>query len=369
MDSRFDEEFRKILGLSWLPWIGSEYDDNGILVLGESNYSNDDPASVDADANFTRSVVRDLALRSGNDTFDRISKFLNPNCRKWRETTTEEDRKSWARIAFMDVSQRCVIAGGRPVPADLVKGWAAVRKVIELLNPKVIICFSPTAMSHCQEFAVKNEGNINRVVLRKGVIKASGGERFIFTVCHPAKWWQFGGDAQCFIKWRAYVSDGSGLSLPTESSGDSLPSVSSDSEKSGSSKVLEVLRESGLVMSGGIHVTSCGGGPRWVNFNEWRIKGAMRCVVHYEVVRPQGCSDVLCVELHVEGAGTPREFVAALEREPLPALGSRIKCGKFAVRIGDHIDCTDEQAALDRIKEYMQVLFDWFEPRVPKYIE
>ena len=42
LTTKFDDEFKKITGLTWLPWVGKNFDNCKILIVAESHYTNTD---------------------------------------------------------------------------------------------------------------------------------------------------------------------------------------------------------------------------------------------------------------------------------------------------------------------------------------
>lgn len=63
-----DEKFIQIENLKWLPWVGDRFNslalDNRMLIVGESHYHDNTPASIEKhnSPTFTREVVEELAI-------------------------------------------------------------------------------------------------------------------------------------------------------------------------------------------------------------------------------------------------------------------------------------------------------------------
>ena len=167
MTCNFDRQFNSLhknSGLTWLPWVGKNYEKNRVLVLGESNYANNDAGktaleakrAVDGNINFTREVVYDLGLRQiklgvkklhrSNMTFGRLVRLLSPHG-DGVGATTGEHRQVWHDIAYMDVVQNAVSwvndnkkkQRERPSTEAFFNGWRVVMKVLEVLKPRMII--------------------------------------------------------------------------------------------------------------------------------------------------------------------------------------------------------------------------------------
>ena len=43
----FDADLNRVDGLTWLPWVGCQYQRGGVLVIGESDYAMNDMATDD----------------------------------------------------------------------------------------------------------------------------------------------------------------------------------------------------------------------------------------------------------------------------------------------------------------------------------
>ncbi|MBQ7396424.1 MAG: hypothetical protein IJW08_07780 [Lentisphaeria bacterium] len=46
LTTKFDDEFKKITGLTWLPWVGKNFDNCKILIVAESHYTNTDDQTL-----------------------------------------------------------------------------------------------------------------------------------------------------------------------------------------------------------------------------------------------------------------------------------------------------------------------------------
>lgn len=40
-EKKYDDRFKMIDGLEWLPWVGKNYDKTGVLIIAESHYGGD----------------------------------------------------------------------------------------------------------------------------------------------------------------------------------------------------------------------------------------------------------------------------------------------------------------------------------------
>ena len=154
LDKSYDKEFRELkksAGLTWLPWVGKEYRNEKILVIGESNYADKDwTRTVDKDLMYTRKVVDHICFRGmhrKSQTLPNIARMLNV----FAGTKDDIVPMVWSKIAFADVCQRCLKRHERPTSADVVNGWRAIFALIRMLQPRFLIFMGKTAADFLSE--------------------------------------------------------------------------------------------------------------------------------------------------------------------------------------------------------------------------
>lgn len=152
LDKSYDKEFRKLkksAGLTWLPWVGKEYRNEKILVIGESNYTDKGwTSTVDEDIMYTRKVVDHICFRRmhrKSQTLPNIARMLNV----FKGGKLDIVPMVWPKIAFVDVCQRCLEQVGkkreRPSEEDIVNGWRTIFALIRILEPRFLIFMGKTA--------------------------------------------------------------------------------------------------------------------------------------------------------------------------------------------------------------------------------
>ena len=152
LDKSYDKKFgnlKKTAGLTWLPWVGKEYRNERILVIGESNYTDKGwTKTVDEDQRYTRKVVDHICFRRmhrQSQTLPNIARMLNV----FEGTKMDIVPMVWSRIAFVDVCQRCLEQVDkrrkRPTDADIVDGWRTIFALIKILKPRFLIFMGKTA--------------------------------------------------------------------------------------------------------------------------------------------------------------------------------------------------------------------------------
>ena len=226
----FDKELKKLVdrnGLSWYPWVGSKYRSGGILVVGESNYTNQDADKdpekaikrVETDKWFTRRVVERLALAASPKvgTFDAIAQLLSTKCTSWKYGDCgSEIRNTWHMIAFMDICQRALWSDKKSdspkgvrknvTKQDFVIGWEIVRQVVEILNPQKILVVSRGACNHFISRAALKEVEVGKRIAKT----CCEGKCTWMFIDHPSYWGReysgSGAKSYSFMHWRRGVS-------------------------------------------------------------------------------------------------------------------------------------------------------------------
>jgi hypothetical protein len=142
MLSSDDKKFSKIENLKWLPWVGDQFNsidlDNRLLIVGESHYHDNTPASIERQnaLTYTREVVEELATkRQYNGT-----KFF-PNLHRALFRNDDFDSPTfWNLVAFYNFIQRSMDTNkGRPSYEDFYNSWLPFLEVVRLLKPKTCL--------------------------------------------------------------------------------------------------------------------------------------------------------------------------------------------------------------------------------------
>lgn len=166
--TRFDNNFQRIQGLTWLPWVGQNFperlQDKRLLVVGESHYyKGETPEKLQAnresykDPKSTRDIVSEQLVNccweGGNKTLDAIPKLL------FKTKTQEIDRpRLWADSAYYNFVQRPMNHNveEQPTSGDFVLGWKVLAEVIGIIQPSHCLFIGVTSANHF------NLGNITR---------------------------------------------------------------------------------------------------------------------------------------------------------------------------------------------------------------
>lgn len=147
-----DERLVKIKGLTWLPWVGKEYQksERRVLIVGESHYEKKQEKieTIMRDELLSRAVIYEYAILfdwggQHNPTFDNLNRaFYNDKelAFSWNTEENIENRKQlWKSLAFYNFIQRPMLYNSevkeRPTSEDFCKGWSVFIEIIKLLKP------------------------------------------------------------------------------------------------------------------------------------------------------------------------------------------------------------------------------------------
>lgn len=133
----YDELFDQIKELTRYPWIGSNYKENRLLIVGESHYAQDENTNSDLDCyngflkdkNRTISIVEDLMNGSNWKTFQNTYPALVGS-----ENIDKE--AFWSNVAFYNFIQRPMNTRmDRPSKSDYCSGWDVFYEVLKVIKP------------------------------------------------------------------------------------------------------------------------------------------------------------------------------------------------------------------------------------------
>lgn len=147
--SSFDERLCRIKELTWLPWIGENFVQGKVLVLGESHYGylNNTRDEIEKNPDETMVVVGEY-VKDGENAGNQY-KTYEPMEAVLRTSIFGDIPRDvlWSKIAFMNLIQSCMDDNTkRPEWRFFRDGWKVVLQVINVLRPKVCICFSTDKM-------------------------------------------------------------------------------------------------------------------------------------------------------------------------------------------------------------------------------
>ncbi len=158
MNQQFDDQFKKIKSLKWLPWIGDKFldlnSDNRIMVIGESHYFR--PEEIDKEKHekedFTRTVVAEMALKKNYYK----TKFFQNTLRGILGKKGPEFIDFWNQVAFMNLVQKPIQKDTAPTQQDFLIGWEACFEVIRVIKPAICLFIGVEASNFFPKAAKQN---------------------------------------------------------------------------------------------------------------------------------------------------------------------------------------------------------------------
>lgn len=154
-ENKFDNEIKSLPNIKWLPWIGKNFIDTQVLILGESHYED---GHYWQDSDSTTRIILNKRL-SGNkvklySNFERI--ILTK-----KDLSIEEINKFWSSLCYYNLVQRLMNSiKERPNKDDFDSGWNIFFNLIEVISPKVCIVLGKSSFGRLG-FYLKNNNQFN----------------------------------------------------------------------------------------------------------------------------------------------------------------------------------------------------------------
>lgn len=203
-NTKFDEQFKEIKGLTWLPWVGKNYSNlssnNQLIIVGESNYDWGEEGSKDCLKNpeFTRIIIQD----DGIDDPESNRKIMRNIERVFYDFPTREQKiKLWQSVVYYNLVQRYMETyteskKDRPTDKDYLDGWNIFFKIIKVLKPSYCLFCGVASAKHfqsfenngCQSEGIKHLDKVGSTLPRTGtVISVEHSTKLIF-IKHPSSY-------------------------------------------------------------------------------------------------------------------------------------------------------------------------------------
>lgn len=192
----FDKEFESN-NIPVLPWVGEDYKNNKVLVVGESHYlefkNNEVQESYKASSDHTRNVVTDsLYGHFESNTFKNLTKMF---------TNSNRDL-FWNNVAFYNFINRVMDKESgtdrneRPKAKDFRESWSNFVEIVNILKPTMCIFVGVAASNQFNKAISKMEtvngkvnwniSPINRTYPRKGYIEIDGNKIDLVFIKHTS---------------------------------------------------------------------------------------------------------------------------------------------------------------------------------------
>lgn len=173
-----EKELEKLVNdeiLTWLPWVGENYEKNNkkILIVGESHYMNpDDQKSIDKHKriDFTCICINDIGIKKEYKKYDdKRSTKLFPNFHKtiFGNDTTNTSTL-WQNVAYYNFVQNPMKSiKSRPSTKEIYDGWDSFFKLITLLKPDNILFIGSEVLNKFETYAKRNKVEHSKISYKK----------------------------------------------------------------------------------------------------------------------------------------------------------------------------------------------------------
>lgn len=184
-EMKYDERFKSINGLKWLPWVGKNYDKTGVLIIAESHYGGDTEFEADGSDNtkedFTRKAFVKRHAEEGVDMWKMPNNLMRIIC--GGGFSDEQRKEFWENVAFYNHVQRLMRKQGneRPSKEDFRNGWDVFPEVVKILKPDYCL-FIGLIASYSFNIKMKEKGLSYESVSWMEKINGACPRRFSLTV-------------------------------------------------------------------------------------------------------------------------------------------------------------------------------------------
>ena len=138
-EMKYDERFKSINGLKWLPWVGKNYNKTGVLIIAESHYGGETEFEADGsdntDEDFTREAFVKEHVKGKN--WNMPNYLMRIICGGGFSDEDEQRKEFWENVAFYNHVQKLMRLATRQRPSDedFENGWDVFPEVVKILKP------------------------------------------------------------------------------------------------------------------------------------------------------------------------------------------------------------------------------------------
>jgi hypothetical protein len=210
MDMIFDEHFKVVQGLKWLPWVGENFPsipmENKILLIGESHYYNpDEKGSLEKhnDEGYTRVVIKGLGIEKEYKRYEnkKIAPKMYSNIHYTFLGNDSSDSTSfWNKVAYYNFIQEAMNSNnGRPSKTNITDAWQTFDDLINILNPTTCIFLGNSAYKYFPNqlkqkciFPPTYDKKTNNSIPKEIRIKLNNGQNLqILMIKHPSNYYSW----------------------------------------------------------------------------------------------------------------------------------------------------------------------------------
>ncbi|AFL97271.1 hypothetical protein [Ornithobacterium rhinotracheale] len=194
MDTSYDNAFKNIEGLRWLPFVGEKYNVSKpkVLLVGESHYLDESENNNHEKVIYTRMIANELG--AGNRNYKTKSPIFN-NVNNMLKATNPQ--KLWDKIAFYNFVQRPMSSLDiRPSNSDFDEAWVVFFRLVQVLKPDYCLFLGNSAAERLDKMTQKcnverklawDEVNlINGAKFKKAELKLGNLQTKLFCIKHPS---------------------------------------------------------------------------------------------------------------------------------------------------------------------------------------
>ncbi len=207
----FDNGFDQIPGLTWQPWVGSQWAqrpaERRLLVVGESHYalgttSEEIARNIETCSkhrSYTREVVSESLVEDdwATPTLRNIPKMLFG-------AKTLDRLRFWSEVGYYNFVQRQMNGpdGERPTGDDFLDGWPVFLHIVELLQPSFCLFIGVEATNSFwhglqkagwEPFWPERRSKVSRTWGRHAVLEVGGKKVELVFVQHAGRYFSWQG--------------------------------------------------------------------------------------------------------------------------------------------------------------------------------
>jgi hypothetical protein len=160
IDERFETELNKVDSLKWLPWIGKNYNETKIFILGESQYEDGDDWQDENNL-----ATRILIQKGFTDGFGKIQKIATKTLLAKLSPSDEERNYVWESVIYHNLTQRLMSSiEERPSEEDFDNGWKVFLELAEVTRPNTCIVLGKSTIGRLGYYLNNNDTGWERNV-------------------------------------------------------------------------------------------------------------------------------------------------------------------------------------------------------------
>lgn len=141
LDKSFDLEFNSIKTLEWLPWVGKNYINKKIFIIGDSPFEDGDcwqKGNKDA----TRTIINEYVFEKNSAKLrkSKIHRSIERVIYNKKDVTLSESKNLWKSSVYFNLMQELMMKSSTPPTVKQIDlGWETFLDVAKSLKPTICI--------------------------------------------------------------------------------------------------------------------------------------------------------------------------------------------------------------------------------------